>query len=158
MEKKSNKKITMTFNIYTSALIFNEKNEIVLVREKKEVNFNKLNFPGGHLEEWETPMNGAIRETLEETWYHIELLWLMGIFLGRNTHSFHYIFLAKICGGEVLKIPTDVLGVEFFSITEVLALPKTEFVYQEKIYHMIHKYEKNEIIPIDNIIVDLKKI
>lgn len=40
----------MTFIIYTSTLITDEKNNILLVTEKKEVNYNKLNLPGGHLE------------------------------------------------------------------------------------------------------------
>jgi ADP-ribose pyrophosphatase YjhB (NUDIX family) len=34
----------------------NVKNDILLVSEKKEVNRNKLNLPGGHLEIGESPM------------------------------------------------------------------------------------------------------
>jgi ADP-ribose pyrophosphatase YjhB (NUDIX family) len=40
----------MTFIAYASTVITDDDNNILLVREKKEINYNKLNLPGGHME------------------------------------------------------------------------------------------------------------
>lgn len=43
----------MSFIVWVSILIV-EANRVLLVHEKKEKNYNKINFPGGHLELGET--------------------------------------------------------------------------------------------------------
>lgn len=41
----------------------------------------RLNQPAGHLETGETPAQGAIRETLEESAWHVEVTDMVGIYL-----------------------------------------------------------------------------
>lgn len=55
-----------------SVIIINPENKkILLVKHKK---FNKWVQPGGHLEENETPEEGALREAYEETGLRIDLI------------------------------------------------------------------------------------
>lgn len=148
----------MTFIIYASVLISDEKNNILLVTEKKEVNYNKLNLPGGHLELWESPMEWAIREVFEETCVGVELTGLIGIYLGRNKPSFHYIFTGKILQGTPQWNPNEVIKAEWYSIDELVNLPKDSFVYREKLDDVLKKYQSGEIMTIESVIFDLKKI
>ncbi len=146
----------MTFVAYTSAFIIQD-DKILFVREKKEENYGKINFPGGHLEIGETPMEWAIRETKEETGLEIELEGFLTVYLGRNHPSFHYIFLGKVTGGELAKT-NEVLESVWYSREELLAFPKDMFVYQEKVLDILQKYDSWDIFPITKIITDLKKI
>lgn len=43
----------------------------------------KLNNPAGHLDEGESPLEGCIRETLEETAFHFTPTELVGVYLSR---------------------------------------------------------------------------
>lgn len=148
----------MTFIIYTSALVTDEKNNILLVTEKKEVNYNKLNLPGGHLELWESPMEWAIRETREEAGVEIELTGLIGVYLGRSKPSFHYIFAGKIKSGTPRWNPTEVLSADWYSIDTINNLPDEAFVYIEKLRDVIQKFQTNKLIPVEHVIVEMKKI
>jgi ADP-ribose pyrophosphatase YjhB (NUDIX family) len=148
----------MTFIAYASTLITDEDNNILLVTEKKEINYNKLNLPGGHLELWESPMEWAIREALEETWVTIELNGLIGIYLGRNKPSFHYIFAGTIKSGTPQGNPTEVLSARWYSINEIISLPKEAFVYSEKLRDVIEKYQNKKLVAIEDVICDMKKI
>lgn len=40
-----------------------------------------IHYPAGHVEPAETPVEAAIRETLEETGYHIRILGIVGIYI-----------------------------------------------------------------------------
>ena len=136
----------------------NEKNDILLVSEKKEVNYNKLNLPGGHLEIGESPMKWAIRETFEETGVEVELTGFIGIYLGRTKPSFHYIFTGKIIHGVPKWNPDEVLQAKWYSIDELMKMPKDAFVYREKLDDVLEKYKSGKITPIESVIFDLKKI
>ena len=49
------------------AVVFNERNEILLIRRGKEPHYGSWMVPGGSLEWGETLEEGAAREVLEET-------------------------------------------------------------------------------------------
>ena len=67
----------------TVAAVINKNDKYLLVEEqtKSGVLFNQ---PAGHLEPNESIIQGAIRETLEETGYTFRPQWLLGIY---NWHS-----------------------------------------------------------------------
>ncbi len=47
----------------------------------------RLNQPAGHLECGETPAEGAVRETLEESGWHVDVTHLVGIYLWQPPDS-----------------------------------------------------------------------
>jgi diadenosine hexaphosphate hydrolase (ATP-forming) len=51
-------------------VVVNDKNEVLVVAKES----NMWAFPKGHIEEGETPENAAVRETLEETGYEVEIV------------------------------------------------------------------------------------
>lgn len=103
-------------------------------------------------------MEWAIRETREETWVDIELTGLIGIYLGRSRPSFHYIFAWIIKNGTPQANPTEVLSVRWYGVDEIASLPNDAFVYSEKLRDVLEKFQTKELIPIEDVIRDLKKI
>jgi 8-oxo-dGTP diphosphatase len=52
----------------TGTLLFlRRENEVLLIRKKRGHGAGKINGPGGKIDPGETPLGGAVRETLEET-------------------------------------------------------------------------------------------
>ena len=68
--KKNFKEYMMENKIRAAmAVVINEKEEILILKRTPDVSWmpNKWGLPGGHVEDGETPKQGAARETLEET-------------------------------------------------------------------------------------------
>lgn len=109
--------------------IVEKDGKILMVREgKKGRNYGKWNFPIGHLEEHETICEGAIRETLEETGYHVRLTGMLPIVQTKNCHGNYLLirFTAKILSSEG-KIDDDILEVGWMKFSEILKLENSEF-------------------------------
>ncbi|PKK86394.1 MAG: hypothetical protein CVT48_01235 [Thermoplasmata archaeon HGW-Thermoplasmata-1] len=94
---------------YTVVVILNEKGEFMLLKHRKR----GWEFPGGKLEEGETPEKCAIREILEETGYGIlDHKVMMNTLNGEGGRG--YVVFARL--GRKLAEPQDPLTekVEFF--------------------------------------------
>ena len=91
---------------------------------------HKWAMPGGFLEVGETPAEGVVRETLEETGVHCHAVALVGVFDSRHCgtislhHLYHFVFL---CRPTKLTVPRnashaeEVIDVRWF---EECCLPK----------------------------------
>lgn len=64
----------------TVATVIEDSGRFLFVEELKSGGL-VLNQPAGHLEPNETLLDAAIRETLEETAWHVELIGVVGIYL-----------------------------------------------------------------------------
>ncbi|MEL0167136.1 MAG: NUDIX hydrolase [Pseudomonadaceae bacterium] len=64
----------------TVATIVEHQSRFLMVEEKRDERI-VLNQPAGHLEANETLLQAALRETLEETGWHVELSAVVGIYL-----------------------------------------------------------------------------
>jgi 8-oxo-dGTP pyrophosphatase MutT (NUDIX family) len=58
-----------------------ERDGLFLFVEEQTRSGLRLNQPAGHLETGETPIAGAVRETLEESAWHVEVTHLIGVYL-----------------------------------------------------------------------------
>lgn len=126
-----------------------EKDErYLLIKEAAPKWEEKWFFPGGGLKENESPEEGAIRETLEESGYRIDL---KGIIYIRYHPSFlqdkmSIFYLAGISGGEI-KTTEDKhsLSVKWFSYEELLKLPLRQNMLQ-----IIDTYRRHKgMIPLE---------
>lgn len=77
----------------TVATIIEEHGRFLMVEEIKN-NCHVLNQPAGHLEKNETLLEAAVRETLEETAWDVELTGVIGIYLFTAANGISY---QRIC-------------------------------------------------------------
>jgi 8-oxo-dGTP diphosphatase len=61
---------------------------------------NIWNLPGWWLDIWESPWEGVLRETQEETWLEIEITQLTGIYNKTDHKEILFSFVCEIIGGE----------------------------------------------------------
>ena len=117
----------MEFKIYASAVI-EQNGRILLVQEGKADNFEKWNLPGGHLELAEMPLDGAKRETFEETALTIEVTGFLGVYssVGAN-HSIRFVYCSNEFAGEA-KPGDEILAVKWFEPVELRNLDEQRFV------------------------------
>ncbi len=108
----------------TVATVVEQEGRFLMVREMvmgQEV----INQPAGHWEPGETLQQAAIRETLEETAWQVELTGLVGVFLASGAQGEHYCRVAFAANAvrhdENCTIDEDILAVEWLSLDELQA-------------------------------------
>jgi 8-oxo-dGTP pyrophosphatase MutT (NUDIX family) len=70
----------MTWLAHSSVATIVEKDGLFLMVEEMDDGRAVFNQPAGHLEEHETLFDAAVRETLEETAWHVELTDFLGLY------------------------------------------------------------------------------
>jgi 8-oxo-dGTP pyrophosphatase MutT (NUDIX family) len=94
--------------------------------------------PGGLIEPGETPSDGAVRETYEETGLLIELTGVLGVFGGKdlvidyvNGDRAAYVgtvFRGRVIGGELRADGEEILEVRYISREEINSLPHSRWM------------------------------
>ncbi len=91
----------------TGTLLFLKRREsVLLIRKKRGHGAGKINGPGGKLDPGETPVAGAVRETLEETGIEVLDPELHGRFRFVDLKApqwFGYVFLGREYRGEPVE-------------------------------------------------------
>ncbi|MBN2309557.1 MAG: NUDIX hydrolase [Candidatus Hydrogenedentes bacterium] len=133
----------------SSVVIRNENDEILLVREADPRVYGKLNLPGGHAEEGESPVDTACREVHEEVGLDIQPSGLLGIYRHAGG-GLNYVFLARADEGtEPVPAPEDILSAEWYSVSEILALPENQFFRYRKLRAILGDLQANRHFPCD---------
>ncbi len=119
----------MAILIHVSTIIADEQGRVLFVREAKQVNRGKWNFPGGHVEIGEHLTAAAIREVLEETTLEVTLARIVGINSGVDPaiHSIRFTFAAASYQGTA-SAGDDILEVQWVAPEEMVAKPDSELV------------------------------
>jgi 8-oxo-dGTP diphosphatase len=108
------------------AVVFNERNEILLIRRGKEPHYGKWMVPGGTLEWGETLEAAAAREVLEETGVAIRIDAFVEIVeaLTYGDDGFHFVIVdyaaTALAGSPVAA--SDALAAEWMSPEALEAL------------------------------------
>ena len=103
------------------ALIEHE-GRVLLVQRGIDPYRGMWDIPGGFLEEWEHPAEGAIREAREETGLEVELTAFLGIFMGTYGPEGNVVlsvfYRARVTGGD-LQPGDDAAGAAWFRPEEL---------------------------------------
>ena len=92
--------------------VFDSKVEKLLLTKRRDIPV--WVFPGGRIEKDETPEMAAIRESLEETGFEIEIIKKVGEYTPRNRLShFTHFFKARIVSGNA-KTGDETKALQFF--------------------------------------------
>jgi len=90
-------------------VLVEQDGKFLIVQEGKSGRENKWNLPGGHIDNLETIVQAAIRETEEETGYKVELAGFLGIYQAlypaKDLNVAGPVFLGKVVGGEAKPSP-----------------------------------------------------
>lgn len=104
---------------FASTIVLDESGQKVLLQKRRD--FRLWGFPGGMLEAGETPEQAAVRETFEETGYHVSIDRLVGIYHRPQMGDTRYVYRAHIIGGQAMQDGPETVAVGWFSEDE---LPK----------------------------------
>lgn len=112
-----------------TTIIFNRKRTEILLIKRRDIPVWVL--PGGGLEPHETPENGAIRETLEETGFHVVIKRKVAEYtpINRLTHFTHF-YECQIISGDPATGP-ETKEIHFFPLNELpknLAPPYSDWI------------------------------
>ena len=109
----------------TVATIVERDGLFLMVEEYAESSTPVLNQPAGHIEENESIVAAAIRETLEETGWHVQPQELVGIYFYKapNGVTYHrYCFSATAIAEEPnAELDTGIIGPRWMSLAELEA-------------------------------------
>ena len=131
--------------------------KILMVEENKEGIKGKWNMPAGKLEDNESLIDAAIRETKEETNIDIDIKGLIAI---QETISdlgqlVIFYFLGEYVSGRIKYDKKEISDVKWMTEKEILSLDKKQIRGAETINDIL-KLANQEIIPLEHIkIVDL---
>jgi len=98
--------------------------KILLVQEKQPKVYGQWNLPAGRVDVGETIEQAAVREVLEETGFQVSLGKKLAVQHFSAERPVMHGFAATITGGE-LQIPEDeLIGADWFTFDQILALQK----------------------------------
>ena len=135
----------------SSCVVFNEKGEILLVLRE---DFRIWTLPGGGLEPNETWEQAAVRETREETGYHVAIKQYVGEYwrpqLSHGEGDTMRVFVAQITGRNPARHDNESIDVRWFPVT---ALPKRMFRFAREHLHdalarLSSPVSKEQLLPI----------
>lgn len=110
----------------TVATVVHRQNRFLLVKEKpsgREV----YNQPAGHLEQGESLAQAAIRETLEETGWHVELTGLLALSRyhspANNVTYIRTSFIAQpVRQSDTARLDPDIISTHWLNFDQIVAL------------------------------------
>ena len=118
------------------AIIFNEKDEVLLVKEQAD---GRWALPGGWADVGFTPTEVIIKETKEETGFDVRVVRLLAVFDKRcHPHPTSPFYIYKICfhceitGGGDGELTFDILDKGFFALDRLPPL-STDRILPEQI-------------------------
>lgn len=130
-------------------------NRILMVQENKEKIKGKWNMPAGKLENSETLIEAAIRETKEETGLDITIKGLIAVL--ENVASLGqlvvFYFMGEYIGGELKCDNIEISDVKWMTEEEIKSLDKKSIRGGETIDDILD-LAKKELIPLDRIKIE----
>lgn len=134
-----------------------KENKVLMVKEAKKKCYSKWAFPAGHLEKDETIIEGAKRETLEETGCKVELEKAFPILVGnikdKNIMMIH--FLANLVEDNLLYDTDEIIETKWMDIEQIKNMKEEEFRSYPVVKSIIENLEKQNLYDL-NIIKDIK--
>lgn len=104
--------------LVVTTLPVTDAGELVLLRRGIEPSVGKWAQPGGYLEIDETPTEGAIRETLEETGILVEPSRIVGLYARLEAAVIILAYEARIVGGTPRETP-EALEIRAFAAADI---------------------------------------
>ena len=105
------------FIIGISALIFNDRREILLFKHTYRNDF-PWSFPGGYFKKHEDPDEAMKREIYEESGFEINILKVLEVARSHEMARFEVLYQAELIGEPVFVPSVEVTEARFFPLDE----------------------------------------
>ena len=135
--------------IVVGVCIKNDNNEILMVQEAKDEIKGLFNIPAGKLDPSESIIDGAIRETKEETGFDVKLDSVLCIQYLENKSILKIVFNATIISGNINFDKNAIMGIKWISIEELEAMTKNELRSYNSNINIVRDSKNNKNYPID---------
>ena len=124
---------------------------ILMVEENKSYIKGLLNIPGGHLNDGENIIDGAIRETLEETGLKVNITGLVAVFNAmmskKQAHLIDFIFVAEVVEDTGSYWKDEISSIKYYKLSE-LNVPNNAKLRNTRLYEIFDRLERKEIYPL----------
>jgi len=146
------KVLKRTIHIPVAGVIVENEGKFLLVEEGSDIIpkiYGKWNFPIGIMKNGENPYRRALRSGRKETGLFLKINSEVGPSRKKNSYCVKigkinmevHLFWASIIRG-VLEVPSDLLGVQFFSLEEIEKLKEEGKLVNHYILSAIADYQK----------------
>ena len=131
--------------------IIEKDNKILMVKEAKKKCYEKWNVPAGHLEDWETIFEGAIREIFGETGCKVRLKNMLPIMSGEleNTTFMIITFTTELLEEKISFNKEEILDVKWISKDKLENMGCEDLRDEKLIKRTLEMLRKNKIYPLD---------
>ncbi len=124
----------------------------IIVKEAKKHVYGKWNLPLGHLDEDENIINGAKRESEEETGLKLKLTGFVGVYQNKESNKdgtvLKIILAAEPEGDDKIKFPSDeLLDVKWVTFEDFFSLP-VEDLRSKDVLEIVNDYKKRGVLPL----------
>ncbi|MBZ4201153.1 MAG: NUDIX hydrolase [Methylotenera sp.] len=135
----------------TVAAIVEEQGKFLLVEEETDRG-NRYNQPAGHLEDNETLLDAAIRETLEETAYAFKPTALLGIYHWKHEHNdstyLRFAFIGSVSNYQATRALDDgIVRTVWMSVEEMRS--KAMLMRSPQVLKCVEDYLAGKRYPLD---------
>jgi len=144
-----------THTVGVGAVVINEKNELLMVRDRIHTSHSIYKLPGGMLEHAQSLEEGVVREVWEETGIKAKLIKMVSLL---NSHPFTFnksnmyiVFQLEALSEEINVIDTD-------EIEYALWMPLDEFFAHEEIKRNSGSQFDPEVVKAFSSLVEEKKV
>ena len=139
-------------NVIVSVCI-QDKDKFLIVQEASPKVYGLWNLPGGHLDEEEDLLEGAIREAKEETGLDVEITGVLAIQRNIKSHTniVRVVFLAQKIKGEVCFPQDEILDVKWVTVEEVEQMDKNTLREDDLFLDNLEDIKKNKSYPLEMI-------
>lgn len=145
---------SMAWTPHVTVAVVAEKEHRFLVVEETAGGQIVLNQPAGHLEDGESLAQAAIRETLEETGWHVTLSGVVGTYLWKHPHNqqtFLRICFAANCVQHDTNraLDTGIIAAHWMSRDELIS--RQVQLRSPMVLTCIDDYVQNTHLPLDSV-------
>lgn len=135
-----NKAVAISIPVVAGTVICKDNNYL-LVQENFEPCYGLWNLPAWKVDQWETIMQAAIRETQEETWLQVKLWKLLDTYHENATAAIKYAYEWIIIWWEVTLDPEELLDIQRFDLKQIQIMHQSWKLRNNRVYHAILQYE-----------------
>lgn len=130
--------------------IVKKEDKFLMVKEGRGRCQGMWNFPIGHLEENETIIEGAKRETLEETGYEVDIHKMLPITeLYQNNKKYILIRFLATPKEKIKDYESTIAEIKWMRQEEILNIPKQDFRGYESNIQVLEYLNKNNLFSTD---------